>query len=41
MNRNEFADDLVYRPTLPAILVCIAFWSAVGFVAAILFAGLS
>lgn len=41
MNRNEFADDLIYRPSLPVILICVTFWSAAGFVAAIILAGLS
>ena len=41
MQRNDFADDLVYRPSLPAILICVAFWSVVSFAAAIIFAGMS
>lgn len=36
MRHNEFTDDLVYRPPLPLILIAIAFWSAVGFVGAII-----
>jgi hypothetical protein len=41
MQRDDFADDLVYRPSLPAILIGVALWSAIGFIGAIIFAGLS
>lgn len=41
MRHNEFTDDLVYRPTLPLILIAIVFWSAVGFFGAIVFAVLT